>query len=220
MPPRDRQRAPTPSLSKNRDWKPTHNCEERGAETVRARVAGEPVTLAALSTGFLKVSFCGVGGGGGIVWARRIAVENRWISDAEFADIVSLCQFMPGPNIVGIAVCVGARMRGGAGAIAALCGFLVVPWAVGFSLGVFLLKYAHLTILRNILGGIAAAAAGLLIATGIRLLMPYRRRAAALIFATFAFALVTFGRLPLLIVLFGLVPLSIAVAGMQNKSKR
>src|SRR5271169_4527748 len=128
------------------------------SETVEARGAGEPVTLAALFIGLLKVSLCGIGGGGGIVWARRIAVETRrWISDREFADIVSLCQFMPGPNIVGIAVCVGARMRGGAGAIAALCGFLVVPWAVGFSLGVFFLKYAHLTVLRNILSGIAAA---------------------------------------------------------------
>ena len=188
---------------------------------MEARGAGEPVTLAALFVGFLKVSLCGVGGGGGIVWARRIAVENRrWINDVEFADIVSLCQFMPGPNIVGIAVCVGARVRGAIGTIAALCGFLVIPWAVGFSLGLLYLKYAHLTVLRNILGGIAATAAGLLIATGIRLLMPYRRRAAALLFATLAFGLIIFGRLPLLIVLFGLVPLSVAVAGMQNDSKR
>ena len=188
---------------------------------MNARGAGEPVTLAALFIGLLKVSLCGIGGGGGIVWARRIAVENRrWISDTEFADIVSLCQFMPGPNIVGIAVCVGARMRGAIGAIAALCGFLVVPWAVGFSLGVFLLKYAHLTVLRNILGGIAAAAAGLLIATGIRLLMPYHRRLAALAFAVLAFALITFGRLPLLIVLFSLVPLSIAVAGIEHARAR
>jgi chromate transporter len=179
-----------------------------------------PVSLAALFTAFLTVSLGGVGGGG-IVLARHIAVENRrWISDREFADMVSLCQFMPGPNIVGIAVCVGAKMRGAIGTIAALCGFLVIPWAVGFSLGVLYLKYAHLTVLRNILGGIAAAAAGLLIATGIRLLMPHRRRPAALIFATLAFSLILFARLPLLVVLFGLVPLSIAVAGIENASVR
>jgi chromate transporter len=211
---------PAPSLTKNRDWKPAHHSEERGVRNGEARRAGERVTLAALFTGFLKVSLCGIGGGG-IVWARRIAVENRrWISDREFADIVSLCQFMPGPNIVGIAVCVGAKMRGAVGAIAALCGFLVIPWAVGFSVGVLCLKFAHLTVLRNILGGIAATAAGLLIATGIRLLTPYRRGAAALLFAALAFALITIGRLPLLVVLFGLVPLSIAVAGIQTESKR
>jgi chromate transporter len=178
------------------------------------------VSLTALFTAFLTVSLCGIGGGG-IVWARRIAVENRrWISDAEFADIVSLCQFMPGPNIVGIAVCVGARMRGAIGTIAALCGFLVIPWAVGFLLGVLYLEYAHVTVLRNILGGIAAAAAGLLITTGMRLLMPHRRRPAAMLFAALAFGLIIFARLPLLAVLFGLVPLSIAVAGIENARAR
>jgi chromate transporter len=176
----------------------------------------QSVPLATLFTAFLLVSLCGVGGGG-IVWARQIAVEKRrWISDEEFADIVSLCQFMPGPNIVGIAVCIGAKMRGAIGTIAALCGFLVIPWAVGLSFGLLYLEYAHLTGLRNILGGIAAAAAGLLIATGIRLLIPHRRRPVALLFAALAFGLVIFARLPLLAVLFGLVPLSIAVAGIEN----
>jgi chromate transporter len=181
----------------------------------------QTVPLAALFTAFLTVSLCGIGGGGGIVWARRIAVENRrWISDGEFADVVSLCQFMPGPNIVGIAVCVGAKLRGAIGTIAALCGFLVIPWGLGLSLGVLHLRYAHVTVLRNILGGVAAAAAGLLIATGIRLLMPHRRRPAALLFAAVAFCLIIFGRLPLLIVLFGLVPISIAVAGIENARPR
>ena len=181
----------------------------------------QAVPLAALFTAFLAVSLCGVGGGGGIVWARRIAVEKRrWISDREFADIVSLCQFVPGPNIVGIAVCVGAKMRGAIGTIAALCGFLVIPWAIGLSLGLLCLEYAHLRVLGNILGGIAATAAGLLIATGIRLLLPHRRRPAALLFAGLAFALITFGRLPLLVVLFGLVPVSIAVAGVEAARAR
>src|SRR5215472_1134174 len=54
----------------------------------------QAVPLAALFTAFFAVCLYGVGGGSGIVWARRIAVENRrWISDREFADIVSLCQF-------------------------------------------------------------------------------------------------------------------------------
>ena len=170
------------------------------------------VSLAALFTGFLLISLCGIGGGG-IVWARRIAVETRrWTNDREFADIVSLCQFMPGPNIVGIAVCIGAKVRGTIGTMAALAGFLVVPWSVGLTLGLLCLRYVHLSVLQNVLGGIAAAAAGLLMATGVRLLMPHRGRPAALLFATLAFALVTFAKLPLLAVLFSLVPLSIAVA--------
>ena len=183
---------------------------------VAEQLEEHPVPLAALFTAFLIVSLCGIGGGSGIVWARRIAVETRrWITDRDFADIVSLCQFMPGPNVIGIAGCVGARTRGTIGTLAALAGFLVIPWSIGLAIGLLCLKYAHLPVLRNILGGIAATAAGLLIATGIRLLMPHRRRPAALLFATLAFALIAFAKMPLLAVLFGLVPLSIAVAGID-----
>jgi chromate transporter len=189
------------------------------SQAVQERNVEQSVPLAALFIAFLTVSLMGFGGG--LVWARRIVVENRrWISDHEFADIVSLCQFMPGPNIVGIAVCIGAKTRGAIGTIAAISGFLVIPWGVGLVLGLLYLKYAHLTVLRNILGGVAATAAGLLIATGIRLLMPHRGRPAALLFAALAFGLMAFSKLPLLVILFSLVPLSIAVAGFENARAR
>jgi len=106
------------------------------------------------------------------------------------------------------------------GTIAAVSGFLVIPWVIGLSVGLLFLEYAHLTVLRNILGGVAATAAGLLIATGIRLLLPHRRRPAALLFAVLAFGLITFAKLPLLAALFGLVPLSIAVAGIEKAKAR
>src|SRR5262245_30160120 len=111
----------------------------------REQATGDVVALGALFAAFLKVSLFGVGGGGGLVWARRIVVEERqWISEQELADIVSLCQFMPGPNIIGIAVCTGARLRGASGTLAAVAGFLLIPWAVGFTIGVVLLQHAHL----------------------------------------------------------------------------
>src|SRR5215510_2494534 len=190
-------------------------------EMAQRQELGQAVPLAALFTAFLAVSLYGVGGGGGVVWARRIAVEkHRWLTDSEFADIVSLCQFMPGPNIAGIAVCVGAKMRGTIGTVAAVSGFLVIPWAIGLSVGLLLLQYVHLLVVRNILGGIAATAPGLLIATGIRLLMPHRRRPAVLLFAGLAFGLITFAKLALLAVLFVLVPLSIAIAGIEKARAR
>jgi chromate transporter len=179
------------------------------------------VPLGAMAIAFLKVSLYGVGGGGGLVWARRIAVEQRrWISEQEFADIVSLCQFMPGPNIVGIAVCVGAKLRGAIGASAAVAGFLIVPWLIGFAVGVLYLQHAQQPLLRGILGGISATAAGLLIATGIRMLLPHRSRPAALLFAALAFGLMAFSRLPLVAVLFSLTPVSVAVAGFRKANAR
>jgi len=185
------------------------------SETIEAISPPEQVTLGALFFGFLKVSLFGFGGG--LVWARRIVVDQkRWLDDQEFAEILTLCQFMPGPNIVGITLCVGSRLRGPLGAVSAVAGFILLPWTVGLALGGLCLRYAHLAVLQNVLSGLSAAAAGLMIATGIRLLMPHRGRRTALLFAALAFAGMALTKLPLLIVLLGLAPLSITVTGIAS----
>ena len=177
------------------------------------------VPLSALFIGFLKVSLCGFGGG--LVWARRAVVEQRrWMDEQEFAETLTLCQLMPGPNIVGITVCVGAKLRGAIGAISAVAGFILVPWTVGLTIGGIVLRYAEIAVLQNILSGLSAAAAGLLIGTGLRLLMPHRSRRTALLFAGLAFAGMAFTRLPLPVVLLILAPVSIAVAGLESARAR
>ena len=123
-----------------------------------AKSSSEPATWGALFVGFLKVSLCGFGGG--LVWARRIVVERkRGMDEQEFAETLTLCQFMPGPNIVGITVCVGSKLRGSVGAITAVAGFILIPWTIGLSLGALYLQYAHVALLQKILGGLSAAAA-------------------------------------------------------------
>ena len=173
------------------------------------------VALGALFLAFLKVSLCGFGGG--LVWARRVVVEQRrWMDDQEFAETLTLCQLMPGPNIVGITVCVGAKLRGAIGAVTAVTGFILLPWTLGLSLGAVILERAELPVLQNILGGLSAAAAGLLIGTGLRLLMPARSRWTAIVFAALAFAGMTLTRLPLPAVLIALAPLSIAATALEG----
>src|SRR5262245_31057282 len=177
-------------------------------------------SLPMLFVGFMKVAFCSVGGGSGIVFARGLAVEQRrWIGDPEFADILSLCQFLPGPNVVGIVVCVGSRLRGPAGALASLAGFTVIPVTIGLFVGTWIIRYADLAIVQGILGGVSAAAAGLLIGTGLRLLMLHRDQPMALCFAVLAFVGLVFTKLPLLAVLLAVAPLSVTVAAISGARK-
>jgi chromate transporter len=183
------------------------------------RTPAPHASLSSLFLAFLQVS--GLAFGGGLVWARRIVVEQRhWTTDEEFTDILSLCQFLPGPNIIGIAVCVGAKLKGLAGTLAAIAGFVLIPCAIGFTLGLWYLRYAHLPVLRNILTGISAVAAGLLIATGIRLLRPRRTRPRAWIVAALAFAGMAFTKLPLLAVLFGATLLSLAAVKIESATAK
>src|SRR5580704_14681926 len=103
-------------------------------QPVEASSPRERVALRTLFLSFLRVSLLGFGGG--LVWARRVVVEQqRWLNDQEFAEILTLCQLMPGPNIVGITLCVGARLRGAIGAISAVAGFILVPWTIGLTIG-------------------------------------------------------------------------------------
>src|SRR3954469_19486520 len=112
----------------------------------------DPVALGALSRAFLQVSLYGFSGG--LTLAHRIVVDERqWLTEPEFADIVSLCQFLPGPNIMGIAVCTGTRLRGAAGALAAAAGFLVIPWGLGLAAGPALFCPSQHSFLQQILWG-------------------------------------------------------------------
>src|SRR5262249_10215218 len=126
------------------------------------RAGVERASLWALFGGFLKVALCSVGGSGAIVFARRLVVEQRgWIDDRDFADILSFSQFMPGPNIVGVAVCVGSRLRGAIGALAGVAGFTLIPLTISFSIGAWVLRNADLGAVQSLLIGVSAAASGL-----------------------------------------------------------
>jgi chromate transporter len=187
--------------------------------TISPRLPGSPAlahaSLGSLFYEFLKVSFLGFGGG--IVLAHRAAVERRrWLTEGDFTDALTLCQLMPGPNVVGIAVCVGAKTRGLAGALASFAGFALIPGIVGFALALLYLGQTGIPLVENVLRGISAAAAGLMIATGLRLLRPHRRHVPTLLFAALAFAGLAIARFPLLVVLLTLAPLSVGATMLMR----
>ena len=69
------------------------------SRTLKTGLSNDRIGLTALFIAFLKVSLCGFGGG--LVWARRIVVEQtHWMNEQEFTETLTLCQLMPGPNIV------------------------------------------------------------------------------------------------------------------------
>src|SRR5438309_12029582 len=124
-------------------------------QPVEASSPGEQVALGTLFLNFLKVSLLGFGGG--LVWARRVVVDQqRWLDDQEFAEILTLCQFMPGPNMIGITIFVGSKLRGPLGAVSAVVGFILLPWVLGLSLGALWLRYAYHLVLHIILRVLSA----------------------------------------------------------------
>jgi len=76
-----------------------------------------------------------LGVGGVLPFAQRILVEDkRWLSNAEFVEMLSLSQVLPGANLINLALMVGQHFFGWRGAAAALAGMLVAPLVLIFSL--------------------------------------------------------------------------------------
>jgi len=123
---------------------------------------------------------------------------------------------MPGPNVVGIAVCVGTKTRGLPGALAAFLGFAVLPGAIGFALAIIYLGQTRIPLIQNTLSGISAAAAGLMLATGLRLLRRYRTDIGAITVAALGFLALAVAKFPLLLILVVLTPLSIAMTMVRQ----
>ena len=169
------------------------------------------VTLAALFLGFLRVALSGFGGV--LAWARRMIVEERrWLSEQEFTAMLGLCQFLPGGNIVNLSIQVGARFRGPPGAVAALCGLMLAPMAIVLVLGMLYGAFGGTGVVRGVFSGISAAAAGLVIATALKMARPLWPKPVVLGFGVAAFAAVGVLRWPMVEVLAVLAPLSVAAA--------
>jgi chromate transporter len=172
-----------------------------------------PGSLAEIFLAFARVSL--VSFGGVLPWARRmLVVEKRWMTPEEFNDLLALCQFLPGPNIVNVCAIWGSRVRGVPGVLACLFGLLGPSVALMIGAGTLYRAYGALPELRGVLTGLAAAAAGLIMSTAGQMAQPLLRRrpGPAHFVAVAGFIAIGILRLNLPLVILVLVPLSIALA--------
>jgi chromate transporter len=167
------------------------------------------VSRGALFAACLKIGLLGFGGV--MPWARRVFVDERhWLTDREFAELIGMCQVLPGPNVVNLSVIVGSRAQGPVGALLALTGILFVPVIVVLVLATFYASVAQSPWARNAIAAASAAGAGLILGTATRLLIETRPPARGLIMGGLAFASIGVLQWPLLWVLPALVALAIA----------
>jgi chromate transporter len=170
-------------------------------------------SIAELFLAFAAISLSGFGGV--LAWARRIMVERRgWLTAEQFNEAFALCAFLPGGNMVNFCMIFGARMRGPLGALAALAGLLGPPMILIIAVGALYAHYGDLPALRRMLTGVAAAAAGLMLATVAKMARPlFKNRAViAPVIAVATFVAIGLLHWPLPLVLGVVVPISVGAA--------
>jgi chromate transporter len=148
-------------------------------KTATTSVSNATVSAYSLFWAFSRIALSGFGGV--LPFAYRGLVEKReWLSPAEFAEFLGLSQMLPGPTICNIALMVGHKYGGTRGALAALAGMITFPFLLVIALGATYQRFGDLTGVRDALRGMAAVAAGLILATAIKMAAAmYRKKEVA-----------------------------------------
>jgi chromate transporter len=88
----------------------------------------------------------------------------------QFVEDWAVAQIMPGPNVVNLSMMIGGRYFGLPGALAALTGMLAAPLVIVLLLAALYGSVADSATAQAALRGMGAVAAGLITATGIKLI--------------------------------------------------
>jgi chromate transporter len=123
-----------------------------------------PRSVAELFFAFNRLALQGFGGV--LPVAQRELVERRrWLTKAEFVELLSLGQILPGPNIVNMALMYGDRHFGWRGALAALAGLLLAPLTIVLALTLLVRQAGGAPEVTGALRGMGVVAAALILST-------------------------------------------------------
>ncbi|CAN5138394.1 chromate transporter [soil metagenome] len=194
-------------------------------EPAAAGLDAQPLQLGwpTLFLAFTRISLTGFGGV--LPFAYRGLVERRhWLTDREFSETLAFAQILPGPTICNMSIMIGWRSDGLAGAIASFAGMLAAPTVLVIGLGLTYASVASHPVVQHALAGMSAVAAGLVIATAVKMGLGLLRtertaeeRSTATGFGGLAFAGVGLLQWPLIFVALGLAPFSVALAWWRRR---
>lgn len=177
-----------------------------------------PRSRTELFTAFSWLALQGFGGVLAVV-QRELVEKHRWMTREQFVEDWAVAQIMPGPNVVNLALMFGGRQFGLSGALCALAGLLIAPLVLLLAMALLYSQFASLPQAQAALRGMGAVAAGLIAATGIKLVAALRGNVMGLgvciAFAALTFIAIALLRWPLAWVLLGLGSLSCSWAWHQ-----
>ena len=159
---------------------------------------------------FVSFTWLALQGFGGVVAVaqRELVEEKRWMTREGFVEDWAVAQVMPGPNIVNLALMLGDRHFGLRGALVGTAGLLTVPMLLVLALGFAYGQVADNPHVAGALRGMAAVAAGMIAATGLKLMPALKKHPlgvpACIIIGAASFAAIALLRWPLVYVLVGL----------------
>jgi len=171
---------------------------------------------------FSRMALTGFGGVMPFAY-HALVVKRRWLTEHEFSQYLAFSQMLPGPTICNMAAMIGWRFARWQGAVAAFAGVLLGPMLLVLALGIAYARFATHPVVQHVLVGMSAIAAGLVIATALKMALGlsrvnerWKQMASTAFIGVAAFFGVGVMGWPLIAVAAVLAPLSIALAWAQS----
>ncbi len=178
----------------------------------------QKVSLLEIALTFNHIALASFGGGLS-AWSREvIVVQKKWLGEEEFLSAMTMCRIVPGANQVNLAVFVGTKVKGLAGAAAALVGLCMVPVAIVLALGFVYFTFKEIPAVKGALHGASAAAVALTLTMVIKTGKKCLTGPVPIVFFAAAFILNGVLRWPLLETLAILAPLGLIWAWPRKRA--
>lgn len=123
---------------------------------------------------FLQIGMFSFGGGYAAMPLIQAQVVDYygWLSQNDFADLVTIAEMTPGPIAVNAATFVGNQTAGIPGALAATCGVILPSCVFVTALAWFYTRYRKLSLMQGILQALHPAVVAMILTAGITILIP------------------------------------------------
>lgn len=130
--------------------------------------------LLRLFVSYLKIGFFGFGGGYAMLSLiqNEIVVQQGWITQAQFADIVAVSQITPGPIAVNSATYIGYTVAGFWGSVVATSAVCLPSLTIMLLLTHFFLRLRDNIYIKSVIGGMQPVVIGMIAAAALLMIFP------------------------------------------------
>lgn len=132
---------------------------------------------------YLKIGFFGFGGGYAMLSLiqNEIVVQNEWMTNAEFADIVAISQMTPGPIAINSATYVGYTVAGFWGSVVATVSVCMPALTLMILITRFFLYLRDNRFIKGAIAGMRPVVLGMIGAATLLLMFPHDNSGASFI---------------------------------------
>ncbi len=177
------------------------------SDTTNLGAAPQPARPASLRDLFWAFTWLALQGFGGVVAVvqRELVEKKQWLTREEFMEDWAVSQILPGSNVVNLSLMIGDRYFGLRGALVALAGMLTFPMLLAVALAALFAGVSDSPQVQGALRGMGAVAAGMIAATGFKLMGSLQKNAMGApiswLLAVVTFIAIALLRIPLIWVL-------------------